>query len=304
MILVGILVGIAIFFVPLVAEISNQVESIDASSLSAQLKEPLDNLEEMNGAYGFMTIDEGNTFEEQILSDIRSLIDQVNFSDLVSNVLGLAGNFFIGAFSTIFITFYFMRERDLLSDLILRITPDKYDPAVIEVMENINSLLTRYLVGVLLEILLVGGLIALGLSILGVPNALFIGYFAGIFNVIPYLGPIIGGVMTGAMTFLFAMHMDFYDYTIPLVIKALSVFLVVQLIDNFVFQPLIYSSSVKAHPLEIFLVILMAANLAGPAGMIVAVPTYTIIRVIAREIYEQFRSNGNLHSSETYASSS
>ena len=75
---------------------------------------------------------------------------------------------------------------------------------------------------------------------------------------------------------------------VPLVLKVGVVFLVVQLIDNFVFQPMIYSSSVKAHPLEIFLVILMASSIAGVPGMILAIPTYTILRVVAKEFFNQF----------------
>ncbi|MEL6734182.1 MAG: AI-2E family transporter, partial [Bacteroidota bacterium] len=171
----------------------------------------------------------------------------------------------------------------------MALTPDAYMERVSKVLENVKKLLTRYFVGVVLEILLVGGLVSLGLGILGVKDALFIGYFAGIFNVIPYVGPIIGGSMTATMTLLNSLQMNFYQETLPLMGQALAIFLLVQLIDNFIFQPLIYSSSVKAHPLEVFIVILMAASLGGPVGMILAIPAYTFLRVIAKEFFNQIK---------------
>lgn len=91
------------------------------------------------------------------------------------------------------------------------------------------------------------------------------------------------------MATLGALELDFYGGILPLVVKVLIIFVVVQLIDNFVFQPLIYSSSVKAHPLEIFLVILAAGSLFGIGGMVLAIPTYTVFRVIAKEFFDQFK---------------
>ena len=79
------------------------------------------------------------------------------------------------------------------------------------------------------------------------------------------------------------------SHTLPLLGFMIIVFGSVQIIDNILFQPLIYSSSVKAHPLEIFLVILAAASLAGILGMILAIPVYTILRVIAKEFFDNMK---------------
>ena len=95
--------------------------------------------------------------------------------------------------------------------------------------------------------------------------------------------------MTATMTLLYSLQLNFYQETLPLMGEALVIFLLVQLIDNFIFQPLIYSSSVKAHPLEVFIVILMAASLGGPVGMILAIPFYTFLRVIAKEFFNQIK---------------
>ena len=85
------------------------------------------------------------------------------------------------------------------------------------------------------------------------------------------------------------IHADFMGHTLPVLGFMLLVFVVVQVIDNILFQPLIYSSSVKAHPIEIFLVIMIAGSLAGILGMILAIPAYTIVRVIAKEFLENLK---------------
>lgn len=284
-----LLFSILSFFVPLVVDISAQVSGIRVESLRENLQEPLASAKDLNTQYNFIEVPEGSTLEEELLAQFQRVIEEINVSNILSGVLGFGANFLIGLFSTTFITFYFLKERKLVHDMIMALTPDSYMDRVSKVLENVKKLLTRYFVGVVLEILLVGGLVSLGLGILGVKDALFIGYFAGIFNVIPYVGPIIGGSMTATMTLLNSLQMNFYQETLPLMGEALAIFLLVQLIDNFIFQPLIYSSSVKAHPLEVFIVILMAASLGGPVGMILAIPSYTFLRVIAKEFFNQIK---------------
>ncbi|MEL6695743.1 MAG: AI-2E family transporter [Bacteroidota bacterium] len=284
-----LLFSILSFFVPLVVDISGQVSGIRVESLRENLQEPLASAKDLNTQYNFIEVPEGSTLEEELLAQFQRVIEEINVSNILSGVLGFGANFLIGLFSTTFITFYFLKERKLVHDMVMALTPDAYMERVSKVLENVKKLLTRYFVGVVLEILLVGGLVSLGLGILGVKDALFIGYFAGIFNVIPYVGPIIGGSMTATMTLLNSLQMNFYQETLPLMGEALAIFLLVQLIDNFIFQPLIYSSSVKAHPLEVFIVILMAASLGGPVGMILAIPAYTFLRVIAKEFFNQIK---------------
>jgi len=80
-----------------------------------------------------------------------------------------------------------------------------------------------------------------------------------------------------------------YNELMPVFFKLLGVFVAVQLIDNNILVPFIYAKSVKSHPLEIFLVIIMGGSLAGFVGMLLAVPVYTVLRVIAREFFQQFR---------------
>ena len=132
-------------------------------------------------------------------------------------------------------------------------------------------------------------LLILGLTFLGVPSSVLIGFFGGTMNVIPYLGPVIGtsiGTVLGVLGELGAgNYLDFYLVSG----KVVLVFLAANLIDNIILQPLIYSNSVKAHPLEIFIVIMMAGSLGGAVGMILAIPIYTVLRIIAGEFLGEFR---------------
>jgi len=151
-------------------------------------------------------------------------------------------------------------------------------------------LLRRYFLGILIQTTLMGTIVTLGFSLLGVgfSHAVIIGIFSGLMNIIPYLGPLIGaifGISVGTLVFLqLPMEITYLSFLGGMLV----IYVTVQLMDNVVFQPLIFSNSVKAHPLEIFIVILAAGYLSGILGMFLAIPVYTIIRVIAREFFDKY----------------
>jgi len=131
--------------------------------------------------------------------------------------------------------------------------------------------------------LIVGGTVFIALSILGIKNAIIIAFIAGVLNVIPYIG--------SAVTMLVAIFLGVsgcissgnYELIGPTINKIFFTLLSINLIDGFIIQPFIFSSSVKAHPLEIFIVTLMSAKIGGIFGMVVALPVYTLIRIVAKE---------------------
>src|SRR5690606_14562426 len=106
---------------------------------------------------------------------------------------------------------------------------------------------------------------------------------------IPYVGPIIGATFGVFVTISSNLEMDFYTQLLPLLVKVIGVFLFMQMTDNFILQPFIFSNSVLAHPLEIFLVILMGAKINGIMGMVLAIPAYTVIRLLARVFLSEFK---------------
>ena len=289
LIIFGTLASIFAFFIPRLLEQTQQLEKIDPKAIEEGLEEPIAYLEAFVIKYQLADLEEGQRIEEAFQERVIEIASSLNLSNIFSAIAGITGDLFIGLFSILFITFFFLKEPNLVRSTLLAITPDDKMDKTDNALASIRDLLTRYFIGLLLELILVGSLCALGFSILGVKNSLVIGFFAGLFNVIPYLGPLIGGGMSVSLAVLGGLGMDFYDGIVPLALKVLVVFVIVQLIDNFIFQPLIYSSSVKAHPLEIFLVILAAGTLFGVGGMILAIPTYTVFRVIAKEFFSQFK---------------
>ena len=188
-----------------------------------------------------------------------------------------------------FITFFFLKEQRLFGDFVVAIAPNEYEDEVRHGLDNITRLLTRYFAGILIQITIITLFVSVSLGLLGVTNALLIGFFAAIINVIPYLGPIIGATFGAFITVSSNLNLDFYTQMLPLLVKVFAVFGAMQMLDNFILQPYIFSNSVLAHPLEIFIIILMGAKINGIIGMVLAIPVYTVLRVIARVFLSEFK---------------
>lgn len=131
-------------------------------------------------------------------------------------------------------------------------------------------------------------LLSVGMMIAGIPNALLIGFIGGFFNLIPYLGPFIGGALGVLLTLFWVLAEGSYAtfWVQPLIV--VGVFIAVNMVDNFVLQPQIYSKRVNAHPIEIFLIMMMGGSVGGIIGMILAVPAYTLIRIVGKEFLSSF----------------
>lgn len=274
-------------FTPLIANQAEVISKIDLDSISSGLQRQIQQFEVWLKTYGLIA--QGETLEAVINSNLESLISFTTFSSMLREILNFTGSIFVGVFSVLFITFFFLKDHHMIFNGLLLLVPIRYQDETANVLIQSKRLLTRYFIGLLFELLSMITLLSVGLTILGVENALLIGFFGGIMNVIPYLGPVIGatiGIFLGVTTHL---SMGLYAELLPLIATILGVFIASNLIDNTVLQPLIYSTSVKAHPLEIFLVILIGGSFAGIVGMIFAIPSYTVIRVIAKEFLSRFR---------------
>jgi predicted PurR-regulated permease PerM len=100
---------------------------------------------------------------------------------------------------------------------------------------------------------------------------------------------VVGGILMILLTMSSQIGADFSSVILPKAIYVSIGFVIGQLIDNFFSQPFIFSNSVKSHPLEIFIIIIMGGLLFGPLGMIAAIPAYTSIKVIAKEFFSENR---------------
>ena len=226
-----------------------------------------------------------------------------------SSVIGSAASFLtslgIALFSVIFIGFFFIKDDGLFTKIVCALVPDKHEETTEKAISDIGHLLSRYFIGILLEIAGVALVNFLGLLLvarLGFNAAIGIAALTGIFNVIPYVGPLLGGALGTVLGLLLkytsaspiGLDVNFWVFTAILV----AIFCFTQLIDNFVYQPLIYSTSIKSTPLEIFIVLLIVGHIGGPLAMIIAIPCYTVVRVIAFRFFGHIKAIRRLIPSE------
>ena len=164
-----------------------------------------------------------------------------------------------------------------------KVLPENHADRILNSLDKINHLLSRYFIGLLIQLSIVFVLYLVVLLIFGIDNAFVIAFLCAILNIIPYIGPLIGSVLAAVLTMISNLGADFQTETLPTTIYVVIGFFLVQMVDNNFSQPYIFSNSVNSHPLEIFLVILIAGFLFGIMGMIVAVPLYTILKVVGKE---------------------
>ena len=223
-------------------------------------------------------------------SNLFSKIDYSIIPNFLNAIIGGFGSFSIALFSIIFISFFLLIDSKLLEQGILTFVTDRNEDGTKRSLNEIKNLLSRYFVGLVLQISILFVIYTAILLTFGVNNAVVIAFLCALLNLIPFIGPMIGLVLMVFLTMTSFIGSDFQTVILPKTIFVMFGFLIGQLIDNFFSQPIIFSKSVKSHPLEIFLVISIAGVLFGIIGLIVAIPLYTSIKVILKE----FLSNNDI----------
>lgn len=270
----GLLFGILSLFIPLIIQ---QGENLSLLNLE-ELEHKIDKL--VNEISAFFNL---NPSEIQTNSSISSIINVENLSaipEFLNHILSLLGSLTIGLFSVTFISFFLLKDSHILENAVLVFVNDESEGQLKKSFEKIKNLLSRYFLGLLLQISILLTIYSVVLLIFGVKNAIVIAFLCALLNLIPYIGPLIGAVLMMFLTMTSNLEADFSSVILPKTIYVMIGFFVGQLIDNFFSQPLIFSNSVKSHPLEIFIVILAGGSLLGTTGMIFAVPLYTAVKVI------------------------
>lgn len=229
-----------------------------------------------------------------LMDKLREVTNLSNVTSVISSVTSFVTSLVVGLFSVVFISFFFVRDETLFRKIVSALVPDRMEGKLAKSLGDIEGLLSRYFVGLLVEMTGVALLDFLGLWViarLGFSNALGIAFIAGILNVIPYVGPLVGEVVGVVLAVILkygtGVGLGVNIWVFALIV--LAIMLTTQLVDNFVYQPLIYSTSIKASPLEIFIVILLAGHIGGVVGMLVAIPAYTVVRVIASRFFPDLK---------------
>ncbi|MBC7440547.1 MAG: AI-2E family transporter [Flavobacterium sp.] len=271
------IVGFILMFVPLINAQSKSLSVLNTIEIEKNAQLLL---------FQFSTYLENHNIDAQNLIQKLNLTSKINFNFIpifLNAVLNTLSSFGIGLASVMFITFFFLKDKSMFIVEIKKILPDNQEEKILNSLESVNILLSRYFIGILIQLSIVFVLYFIVLLIFGVENSFIIAFLCAILNIIPYIGPLIGSILAAILTMICNLGSDFQTHILPTAIYVLIGFWIVQIIDNNICQPLIFSKSVKSHPLEIFLVILIAGFLFGIVGMIIAVPLFTILKVFGKE---------------------
>ena len=303
-VIVGALMSVITLLIPIVSNIVKGISLSNIESAAGQIAVPLANLNETL-RNTFPSLGSGFRIETALLAELQKLLDVSKVSSLIGTATSFLSSFGVAMFSIVFIGFFFIKDDDTFTNIVTALVPDKHEKNAAAAISDIGHLLSRYFIGVLLEITGVALINFIGLWLiarLGVNAALGIAFITGLLNVIPYIGPLMGGVLGTLLGLILkyssatplGLDVNFWAFSAILI----AIFCFTQLVDNFLYQPIIYSTSIKAKPLEIFIVLLVVGHMAGPMAMIVAIPCYTVLRVIAFRFFRQYKAIRRLIPSE------
>ena len=274
LVLVGVLFGIISLFIPLVIQQGENLSLLNLNELEYKLEKL------MNEISLFFKFDPTKIEPYSSLKNVINIENLGAIPEFLNHLLSVLGSFTIGLFSVSFISFFLLKDSHILENAILVFVSYKSEEKLKKSFEKIKNLLSRYFLGLLLQISILMVIYSIVLLIFGIKNAIVIAFLCALLNLIPYIGPIIGAVLMMFLTMTSNVEADFRAVILPKTIYVMIGFLIGQSIDNFFSQPFIFSNSVKSHPLEIFIVILAGGTLMGTTGMIVAIPLYTSLKVI------------------------
>ncbi|MBR1770249.1 MAG: AI-2E family transporter [Bacteroidales bacterium] len=284
---VGILFLVIYLLVPLVISQAMNFSGIDMEKISDYYSVHIKQAETFVSKYNLLPDD--ISLERYLSGKIVAVFNSFKLPTLAASILSFGTNLIMGIFVTVFITFFFLKDSHMVMRFVDNITPDKYIDEIHNIIINTRKLISRYFLGVFCEILLMISLLGIGFYIVGFANAFLVAAICGIMVILPYIGVLIGGGIGLLITITSFLAQNPNGDIFPLIFQFVIIFIIVKLIDDFLLQPVIYSKSVKAQPLEIFLVILIAGKVGGIIGMILAIPVYTFLRIIAKEFFSKWK---------------
>jgi len=270
-----LLMGLISMFIPLVLKQGENLSLLNTDAFKASIEAIFNKVNVFLQSKGIDIRDELQGLD--LFSKLK------NIPDLFSTIIGGIGSFAMALFSIIFITFFLLKDSKIVHNSFFAFIPDRNEARVEKSLNAIKELLSRYFIGLIIQITILFVIYTSILLIFGIENAVVIAFICALLNLIPYIGPLIGGSLMFILTISDNLGLSFQNEALPTTMYVMTGYLIAQLIDNFLSQPIIFSKSVKSNPLEIFLVIIIGGLLFGIVGMIVAVPTYTATKVILKE---------------------
>jgi len=283
LLVLSIFVGIIFVFVPIIIEQSYYLGQIDIEAFKSDINE----LNTQINTY--LGVNDINIIEGLKQSEFAQSLNLKMVPKFLNSVFGILGATLIAVFSIIFISFFLLKDSKLMLNSILVFANKGEEDKFQRVFNKIKILLSRYFVGLTMQVTVLFILYMLLLSIFDINNPVAIAFICATLNLVPYLGPIAAGILMSLFVISSNLGADFQEIILPKLIYVMLGYAICQLIDNFICQPLIFGASVRSHPLEIFLIILIAGLIFGVVGMVVAIPFYTALKVIAKESLSEYK---------------
>lgn len=271
------IISFILLFVPLIISQGKNLSLLDINTLEGSFNDMINNISIYLESHH---INFNQIFES---SNISSKINFNFIPDIFNGIINIVGNFGMGLASVLFISFFLLKEKDQAFRIFKFVLPRNHKTKILTSMKKIQHLLSRYFIGLLLQLFIILILYLIVFLIFDIDNAFIIALLCAVLNIIPYLGPLLGMIVASLLIMISGIGDDFIHTTLPNTLYVICGMFAVQLIDNNISQPIIFSKSTKSHPLEIFLVIICAGILFGITGMIIAVPSYTALKVIGKE---------------------
>ncbi len=268
-----------LLFVPLIAEQIEILQKLDYQTVLVRLQSPIDGIEQFVLTNFPEEGRQAGFLKQEISHTLVGVVSGLDVGKVLNYLVSIAGSILFYVVSVSFITFFFLYEKGMFRRNLLALIPNAYFEVAVTTFYKIEKLLSNYLLGILGQMLIMFAILSVGLSIMGIKYALTIAVFMAMMNVIPYLGPALGLVFASLVVLATPSAQGDYAHNGYVLMQTLPVILGALMLDSLFVQPFIYSTSVKAHPLEIFFAIFAGATLAGGLGMLLAIPAYTILRV-------------------------
>jgi len=272
----SLLAGFIMLFVPLIVSQSENLSLLDTDKLQQDFTALI------NQVNSYFNIDAEKMVKQ---ANLTSKLDFNFIPNFINSLLGILSGFGIGLASVLFITFFFLKDRKLFSLSAKKLLPEAHEDKIINSFRKVNYLLSRYFIGLIVQMTILFTMYLIILLIFGVENAFIIAFITALLNIIPYIGPLIATALVIVLTMLGHMAPENQADMLSTTLYVFIGYCAAQFVDNNITTPLIFSNSVNSHPLEIFLVILASGFVFGILGMIVAVPLYTVCKVVAKEFF-------------------
>jgi len=222
---------------------------------------------------------------------IQSITERLNgilnftFSG-IGSVVGIIGDIVITIMTMPVILYYLLKDGNKVIPFVTRMFPTRSQHKISVMLNEMNQQVSSYIRGQITVAICVGFTYIIGYTLIGLPYGVTIGMIAGLLTIIPYLGSIIG--LMPALIIGFVTNPT-------LALHVFLVFVIEQLIESRVLQPLILGSSLKMHPVTILIILLAAGKMFGLVGLLIAVPVYAVVKVFITHFFAWYKEYSGLY---------